>query len=131
MYNTIMKKIFAALHIALFILSIPIIGLMLVMGLSGGAGSGLGYSFLGYLGIFVFSCLTFWKLKFFKFIFFCYFLFGLGFYLDANFWEKHNRDLCNEIKADKYCHETETGFTCTEPSPLGNFGVAKGICKNK
>ena len=123
-----MKKIFIKANLVLFILSLPLIGIMLLFGLAGGDASNFLIMAIGYFGIFIISAISLWREKYIKFIFIAYFLMGLGFYLDANFWKKHNLELCNKLKSDQYCIESEHGFSCKEPSPLGNFSVAKSIC---
>jgi len=124
-----MKKAFIIINLVVFTLSLPVIGIMLLFGLAGSDASNFVIAGIGYLGIFIISSLSLWRDKYIKFIFIPYFLMGLGFYLDTQFWKKHNFELCNQIRADQYCTENEHGFTCKEPSSLGNFSVGKGICK--
>jgi hypothetical protein len=124
-----MKKAFIITNLVVFTLSLPFIGIMLLFGLAGADKANFVIAGIGYLGIFIISSLSLWRDKYIKFIFIPYCLMGLGFYLNAQFWKKHNLELCNQIRADKYCTESEYGFSCKEPSSLGNFSVAKGICK--
>ncbi len=125
-----MKKIFAIINIVFFILTLPFIGVMLLFGLAGSDSFNVLISTIGYLGIFFTACLSIWKHKYLKLIFICYLLMGLGLYLDLRFWKKHNLELCKQIKSDKFCKEDELGYSCNEPSKLGNFSTTKGICKD-
>lgn len=124
-----MKKIFIITNLVFFTLSLPLIGIMLLFGLAGSDASNFLIATIGYLGIFIISSLSLWRDKYIKFIFIPYFIMGLGFYLDARFWKKHNLELCKQLRTDKFCKESEYGFSCNKPSPLGNFSVAKGICR--
>lgn len=44
------------------------------------------------------------------------------------FWKNENQNTCQKLKTDPYCRESETGFTCSEDSKLGNLVVSKSIC---
>jgi hypothetical protein len=52
-----------------------------------------------------------------------------GYWFDKNFWKRENESLCQQLKSDPLCVESETGFTCSQLSRLGGFSVGKGICK--
>lgn len=67
-------------------------------------------------------------------IFFVGSIFGiLGFIVsyqaDKKFWSDHNQMLCQELKSDPYCQKSPAGFTCQEPSKLGNFSAGIGVCQ--
>lgn len=124
-----MKKKFIIANLVLFTLSLPFVGIMLLFGLAGSDSSNFVIATIGYLGIFIISALSLWRDKFIPFIIIPYLLMGLGFYLDAKFWEKHNQEMCQQLKSDQHCTESEYGFTCKEPSTFGNMSVGKGICK--
>lgn len=124
-----MKKKFIIANLVLFTLSLPFVGIMLLFGLAGSDASNFVIMAIGYLGIFIISSISLWRDQYIKYVFIAYFLMGLGFYLNARFWQKHNLELCLKIRADQYCQESEYGFSCKKPSALGNFSVDKGICK--
>lgn len=44
-------------------------------------------------------------------IFFIFIIFGVVY--DNHFWENENNDLCNELRKNPTCVESECGFRCT------------------
>lgn len=122
-------RIFAILNLVFGLLALPLVGLGLLFGLAGSDKQNFWMMAIGYLGVLIFSALTLFKPKLFKFIFVFYFLFGLGAILDRQFWKEHNGDLCSKLRSDPYCKESDLGFNCEEPSPMGNFSTAKTICR--
>ncbi len=58
------------------------------------------------------------------------FLIILGMHLNDNFWEHHNENMCQKLREDIFCIETESGFQCTEPSLYGNMATLSSICRN-
>lgn len=113
--------------LVLLILTIPVFGIGIIFGL---AGSTAGYYLmisLGYLIGVVSSVLgLFWE-KFRYLALVGLFLIALGIILDGMFWKKHNRELCEELRAEPSCTETEIGFSCTDFDGM-DFSTGKSIC---
>lgn len=58
---------------------------------------------------------------------FCFVAIYMGNSLDQDFWDEHNKNLCKELRANKTCKESASGFSCDDFHG-GGFSVAIGIC---
>ncbi len=56
----------------------------------------------------------------------------IGFNLDSSFWEEHNENLCEELRAEPSCVEDACGFSCDNfrGQDIG-FVTSGSVCKDK
>jgi hypothetical protein len=81
----------------------------------------------------VVSLISLFKPKFTKVIFALYGLVAIVLYFESPNTNKLTtyHDICNELRMDKNCSESESGFECHPPSKHGHLKKSKDLCENK
>lgn len=131
-----MEKIVKNLSKILLIISLlllPFFGIGILFGLAGSTSKYFLLIALGYFGIIISSIICIFRYKFFPAIIISIILIITGVTLNDTFWEEHNNQLCEELRANPTCVEDECGFDCSD-FPLGSGGgffTGSEICKDK
>jgi len=111
--------------------ALPVFGPMALFGLGGSDPFNFVLMALGFLAGPICLVVAFWKKKALVGVILSYVLIYVGVIRDQQFWKKTNSDLCQKLRSDPYCTEVDTGgFSCSEPSELGNFMTGSRICRS-
>jgi hypothetical protein len=108
----------------------PVALVYILFGLSGSDKQNFLLMGIGYIIVIVFSFASLRKQKLVLGAIFGLILIGVGGYKDSQFWKQENSDLCDKLRADPNCVETQTGFNCSDKSSLGGFSSAN-MCSAK
>jgi hypothetical protein len=113
--------------LVLLIGTFPVVFLGIVFGLAGSTSQYFIVMASGYFIGILFSFLgLFWQ-KFAYIGLSGFLMIVVGFTLNGVFWLNHNRNLCEELRAETSCIESELGFSCSNFKG-GKFGTEISIC---
>lgn len=129
-----MEKIVKNLSKILLIISLillPFLGIGILFGLAGSTSKYFALIAIGYMGLIISSIICIFRYKFFPVIIISLILIITGFTLNDTFWEEHNHQLCEDLRADPTCIEDECGFDCSDFQGAGGFFTGGSICKDK
>jgi len=113
--------------LVLLIGTFPVVFLGIVFGLTGSTSQYFIVMASGYFIGILFSFLgLFWQ-KFAYIGLSGFLMIVVGFTLNGVFWLNHNRNLCEELRAETSCIESELGFSCSNFKG-GKFGTGISIC---
>ncbi len=110
--------------LVLWILALPFAGFGFVFGLAGSTAQYFVVMGIGYAGVLLGGVATLEKVKYFPAMLVALVILIAGVMLDALFWKKHNRQLCEDIRSNPACVETEHGFDCP------GFVTGRSICSD-
>ena len=119
-------KIFLITFLVILALFSPILLIVILFGISGGATTEYYLMMaVSYILAIVFSLLALRNKKFLFGVVFSIFTFSLAGHFIDQFWAKHNAELCVELRKNPSCIESKTGFRCD------GFSTGIGICKSR
>ncbi|MGR5175330.1 hypothetical protein ACPV4B_00975 [Vibrio parahaemolyticus] len=110
-------------------LSLPVLALDIILGLSGDTAHYYWIVFVGYLLVILTSIWSFFWGNVRYVPLFGVLLMITGYVLDYQFWKQHNLALCLELRANPSCLEDDIGFSCTDFYGSG-FSTSNIICKD-
>ena len=123
-----MMRIVNIIILVLLIGTFPVVFLGIVFGLAGSTSQYFIVMAAGYFIGILFSFLgLFWQ-KFAYIGLSGFLMIVAGFTLNGVFWLNHNRNLCEELRAETSCIESELGFSCSNFKG-GKFSAGINLCE--
>ncbi len=123
-----MMRIVNIIILLLLIGTLPIVFLGIVFGLAGSTSQYFFVMASGYIIGILFSFLgLFWQ-KFAYVGFLGFLMIAIGYTLNGIFWLNHNRNLCEELRAETSCIESELGFSCSNFKGV-KFSAGINLCE--
>lgn len=125
-------KIISILLLAISLILSPFVGIAILFGLAGSTAKYYTLIGISYLTLIISLIISIFRYKFFPVVIISIMLMIIGINLDSNFWEEHNENLCEELRAEPSCVEDACGFSCDNfrGQDIG-FVTSGSVCSDK